>query len=576
MVAGRRADRLHEARYDHGDLWTANADGTGAQALLEGEHDDATPSWSPDGSQIAFVRDGHVAVANADGRTCSSSPAPTRPTTGGQLGPRTASASSSPASRDEILVVDADGQNLTPRADGGAGGRRGLGAHPVTDENGAERYPRRDLLVRGGLIAGAAALAGAGGYVAAREVTDDGDATAAPAAEDNGPLFVRDPEYTNLTTFLLASHPRPVREAIERHRRGLDLGTELYLTKAQGYEEEARAAAADYLGTTPDQVALTDSTTMGVALAFARMRFEPGDEVLTTEHDFYATHESLRLREERDGVVVKKVQLYPLDAPETASADAIVSALAGGITPKTRALAVTWVHSSSGVKLPLAEIGAAVADANDGRSPSEQILLCVDGIHGFGPRTPPRSTSASTSSPPAATSGSSARAEQARLGAGDAWERVAPTIPTFDGAAYAAGSRGAPEVAPGALNSPGGFHSFEHRWALKEGFAVHADDLGGRAKVAATTHALATRLKEGLAEIDGVTVKTPMDETLSAGLVAVELDRFQARDAVDRLLEEHKVVASVTPYATEYLRFGPSVANTEADVDAAIAAVAAL
>ena len=100
---------------------------------------------------------------------------------------------------------------------------------------------------------------------------------------------------------------------------------------------------------------------MGVALAYARMRFEPGDEVLTTEHDFYATHESLRLREERDGVVVKKVRLYPLDAPETASADAIVSALAGGITPKTRAVAVTWVHSSSGVKLPLAEIGAAVA-----------------------------------------------------------------------------------------------------------------------------------------------------------------------------------------------------------------------
>jgi selenocysteine lyase/cysteine desulfurase len=35
-------------------------------------------------------------------------------------------------------------------------------------------------------------------------------------------------------------------------------------------------------------------------------------------------------------------------------------------------------------------------------------------------------------------------------------------------------------------------------------------------------------------------------------------------------------VASVTPYATRYLRFGPSVANSEEDVDRAIQAVAAV
>ena len=43
----------------------------------------------------------------------------------------------------------------------------------------------------------------------------------------------------------------------------------------------------------------------------------PGDEVVTTEHDFYATHESLRLREQLDGVTVRRIRLY--DEPETAS-----------------------------------------------------------------------------------------------------------------------------------------------------------------------------------------------------------------------------------------------------------------
>jgi selenocysteine lyase/cysteine desulfurase len=446
------------------------------------------------------------------------------------------------------------------------------------------RLDRRQLLVRGSLVAGATAVAGAGGYVAAREVTGSSgqaDAAQSPTTDEGGEeLFALDPDYTNLTTFLLASHPRPVRESIERHRQGLDAGTAQYLREAEpAFEEEARAAAADYLGAHPEDVALTDSTTMGIALVYARLHARPGDEFLTTEHDFYATHESLRLRAALDGVEVRKVVLYPLDRPETASADEIVSAIADGITPRTRAVAVTWVHSSSGVKLPLRQIADAIADANDGRDEPERILLCVDGIHGFGVEdaTPldlgvhvfasgchkwlfgPRGTGLVWASP-------------------GAWERLRPTIPTFAGDAYAAWLLGRlpSAVAAGPLNTPGGFHSFEHRWALKDAFELQAGQLGGRAQVAAETHTLARRLKEGLAEIEGATVKTPLDEELSSGLVCAELHAMPAREAVERLRDEHNVIASVTPYATEFLRFGPTVANNEDDVDRAIEAVAAL
>ena len=73
---------------------------------------------------------------------------------------------------------------------------------------------------------------------------------------------------------------------------------------------------------------------------------------MTSEHDFFATHESLRLREQLDGVTVRRVRLY--DEPESASVDGIVSAMSRALGPRTRALALTWVHSSSGVKLPAA------------------------------------------------------------------------------------------------------------------------------------------------------------------------------------------------------------------------------
>ena len=115
------------------------------------------------------------------------------------------------------------------------------------------RLDRRDFLVRGGLLAGATTLAGAGGYVAARELAGpEGDAQAPgpEAGKTDTRQFLLDPAYVNLTTFLLASHPRVVREAIERHRRGLDAGTALYLRQAEPmFEDEARGAAAEYLGT---------------------------------------------------------------------------------------------------------------------------------------------------------------------------------------------------------------------------------------------------------------------------------------------------------------------------------------
>jgi selenocysteine lyase/cysteine desulfurase len=438
---------------------------------------------------------------------------------------------------------------------------------------------RRRLLAGGG-VAGASALAAAGGYLAAREIAgdgdDDGQASAAPDGA-RGPLFDLDPRYVNLTTFVLASHPRAVREAIERHRRKLDENTALYLREAEvALEDASRSALAGYLGVQPDEVALTDSTTMGVALVYARLRLGPGEEVVTSEHDFFATHESLRLRERLDGVTVRRVRLY--DEPESASVDGIVSAVSRALGPRTRALALTWVHSSSGVKLPLREIAAIVARANRGRRERERILLCVDGVHGFGVED----ASPADLGVDVLASGChkwlfGPRGTGFVWAAPHAWRRLAPTIPSFDPRVYGAWIEGrAPtDAPPGALMTPGGFHSFEHRWALPEAVAVHAS-LGGRAEVARRTHARAAELKEGLAGIGGVRVRTPRAEALSAGLLCCELKGVDPGEVVDRLREEHRVVASVTPYRTRYVRFGPSVANHPDDVQHGIEAVAAI
>src|SRR5689334_9503466 len=91
-----------------------------------------------------------------------------------------------------------------------------------------------------------------------------------------------DPEYRHFDAFLFSSHDKPVRDAIERHRRGLDAGAATYLHEHQAELERAVAeAAAQHLGAEPTELAFTDSTTMGLGLVYSGL-LEPGDEVLTT------------------------------------------------------------------------------------------------------------------------------------------------------------------------------------------------------------------------------------------------------------------------------------------------------
>ncbi|HEX2771406.1 MAG TPA: aminotransferase class V-fold PLP-dependent enzyme, partial [Micromonosporaceae bacterium] len=289
--------------------------------------------------------------------------------------------------------------------------------------------------------------------------------------------------------------------------------------------------------------------------------------VLTTEHDFYATHEALRLRAERDGATVRRVRLYA--DPANASEDEIATNLAGAVTGRTRAIAVTWVHSSTGVKLPIRRI----VDEAKRRNP--QVLVCVDGVHGVGAEQ----TSPERLGCDFLVSGGhkwllGPRGTGLVWGAESAWPQVTPTIPTFDGRSIGdwlgLSTGGSP---PGPRHTPGGYHSFEHRWALADAFDLHRAI--GPDRVAARTHELATALKDGLAGVSGVRLITPRSADLSAGLVCCEVDGVPPEAAVSRL-RAASVFATSTPYRPSYLRFGPTIANSEKDVEAALRAVRAL
>jgi selenocysteine lyase/cysteine desulfurase len=416
---------------------------------------------------------------------------------------------------------------------------------------------RRSLLTVGLLTGAGAALAGC----TVREPANVEPAAFDPADWDSvRAQFPLNPDLVQLSAFVLAAHPKPVRDAIERHRAGLDHDTEHYVQEHHGAEDDVRRAAAGYLGTEPENVALTDSTTMGLGILYSGLRLRRGQEILTTEHDFYATTEALRLASERSGATVRRIRLY--DEPSAAAETEIVDRVRAAIGPRTRVVAVTWVHSGTGVRLPIPAIGQVVADANAGRAPADRVLLCVDGVHGFG----------------------AVDLDVAALGCdflatgthkwlfgprgtgllwGRAWDALAPLVPTFSG-----------DGGPGAEFTPGGYHSFEHRWAAREAFEFHADI--GRDRIAARIAEQATQLKEGLAGVDGIRLVTPSSPDLSAGIVCCEVSGLDAYAATAMLRAEYGIAASVTPYQEQYLRFGPSIVTTPAQIDRTIEAVGKL
>ncbi|MFI6315979.1 aminotransferase class V-fold PLP-dependent enzyme [Nonomuraea sp. NPDC050556] len=381
--------------------------------------------------------------------------------------------------------------------------------------------------------------------------------------------FALAPGFANFAAFVLASHPAPVRQAIARHREGLDADFEGY----RGTDDaEISAAAARFLGGKEGQVALTDSTTMGLSLLYTGFRLEPGQDVLTTEHDFLATHEALRMLAARTGAAVRKVRLY--DDPAKASVDRIVSAVKAGIRPRTRIVAITWVHSSTGVRLPVRAIADMIAEVNKDRDEKDRALLCVDGVHGFGAIA----DGVDDLGCDFLSSGTHKWLFGPR-GTGILWARswapLDPVIASFSAEASEAWFSGSPTVAPSAaLITPGGYKAFEHRWAMPDAFAFQ--EAIGKERIQQRTQDLATRLKNGLAGMTSLRLVTPVSPDLSAGLVCCSVAGTMAGNIMMTLRDKHKIIASVTPYREQYLRFGTSMVNTPEQVDQLIKALTTL
>src|SRR5437762_13748129 len=386
------------------------------------------------------------------------------------------------------------------------------------------------------------------------------------------------PDYIHFALFFLASHPRSVRQAIEQYRARIDANPLLTVEGAifvqtdENIPLQVCRAIANYIGGDGQDMALTQNTTTGLALVYHRLPLREDDEILTTTHDHYVHHESIRLATGRCGATWRKIPL--LDSYNSIAPDEIAERVRKAIGPKTRAVGVTWVHSSSGVRLPIARIAQSVAEVNAGRDEKDRVLLIVDGVHGLGVEDP-KITALGCDAFVAGTH----KWMFGPRGTGFAWakrgvwKRMRPVIPSFSSLEpYEAWAQEhAPQTpARAAWFSPGGFQAFEHYFALPA--AVHFHQNIGPARITARIHELNGQLKEGLTRMPNTQLYTPRDENLSAGMVCFDVKGMKPEQVVKRLLDQ-RIVASTTPSRQSYARLACSVVNTPQEVDTVIRAI---
>jgi selenocysteine lyase/cysteine desulfurase len=256
----------------------------------------------------------------------------------------------------------------------------------------------------------------------------------------------------------------------------------------------------------------------------------------------------------------------------------MVERLAGAIGPKTRAVGVTWVHSSTGVKVPVAAMAESVERANRGRAPADRCLLIVDGVHGFGNQD----VDVAKLGGDFFAAGThkwlfGPRGTGFLWGRSDVWPELRPTIPSFDPEERQTWNawmdRTAVPPTEASFVSPGGFLAFEHILALPAAVELHKTI--GRDRIASRVRDLNLAFREGAARIPGVTVHTPQDPDLSAGISCFEVAGVDAEEVTRRLLAK-RIRTSSSPYKVSYARVAAGIVNFPDEIDRVLGEIRAM
>ncbi|MEH1901819.1 MAG: aminotransferase class V-fold PLP-dependent enzyme [Nostoc sp.] len=116
--------------------------------------------------------------------------------------------------------------------------------------------------------------------------------------------------------------------------------------------DDARTKLAAFVGADVQDLVFVSNATTGVNSVLRSLTFSPGDEILTTNHEYNACRNALDFIASRTGarVVVAKIP-FPIDSPQQ-----VVGAVIERVSPKTRLALLDHVTSQTGLIFPIQEL----------------------------------------------------------------------------------------------------------------------------------------------------------------------------------------------------------------------------
>jgi isopenicillin-N epimerase len=169
--------------------------------------------------------------------------------------------------------------------------------------------------------------------------------------------------------------PRPVFEDYQRWQLTLERQPVAFLDSRRGLAPRlkvARQALAAELGTADQNIAMVTNATVGLNVVAHSLALEPGDEIVTTDHEYAALEKTWMVVAKRTGarIVVAEVPL-PLT-----SAEAFHDAIAAKFTDRTKVLFLSHITSPTALLFPVESLIAAARQ--------RRIISIIDGAHAPG------------------------------------------------------------------------------------------------------------------------------------------------------------------------------------------------
>lgn len=133
-----------------------------------------------------------------------------------------------------------------------------------------------------------------------------------------------------------------------------------------------RDKVADFLKCTPADLAFSGNATAGINAVLRSLSWQPGDEILLTDHGYAACANVVSYLQQRYGVCPVMVSL---PFPNLSSAE-IVKSVLGGLSSRTRLAMLCHVTSPTAVVLPISRLASELR--------ARKVSVLVDGAHAAG------------------------------------------------------------------------------------------------------------------------------------------------------------------------------------------------